>query len=51
MAFAQEFDNVMPIWGVQRENELKEWLSFMEKPAVMTEEIKTFIEKEKTFID
>ena len=48
MAFTQEFDNVMPIWGIQRDNELDEWLSFMEKPAVMTDEIKAFIDKEKS---
>ena len=47
MAFAQEFDNVMPIWGIQRENELDEWLSFMENPPVMSDEIRAFIEKEK----
>ena len=48
MAFTQEFDNVMPIWGIQRDNELDEWLSFMENPAVMTDEIQAFIDKEKS---
>ena len=47
MAFMTEHDNVLPIWGVQRENELDEWLSFFEKTPEMTEEIRSFIENEK----
>ncbi len=47
MAFMQQFDNVIPIWGIQKESELKEWLSFMDKTPKMDEEIKRFIEKEK----
>ena len=47
MAFMTQFDNVMPIWGVQRESELEEWLSYMEETPEMTEEIRAFIEKEK----
>ena len=30
MAYMTRFDNLVPIWGIQRENELREWLSFME---------------------
>ena len=30
-----QYDNVLPIWGVQRMNELEEWLSFMELKMVM----------------
>ena len=47
MAFFSQFDNTMPIWGVQRENELEEWLSYMEATPVMTPETAAFIEKEK----
>ena len=47
MAFVTQFDNVMPIWGVQREKELEEWLSYMEETPDMTAEIAAFIEKEK----
>lgn len=46
MAYALEYD-VLPIWGIQRESELEEWLSFMEKEVTMTEELRAFIEKEK----
>ena len=48
MAFMTQFDNVMPIWGVQREKELDEWLSYFDNTPEMTDEISTFIEKEKT---
>ena len=48
MAFVTQFDNVMPIWGVQREKELEEWLSYMEETPEMSAEISAFIEKEKT---
>ena len=47
MAFMTQFDNVLPIWGVQRMNELEEWLSFMEKTPEMTEEITAFIASER----
>lgn len=47
MAFTLGYDNVMPIWGIQKEQELDEWLSYMEDVPAMTDEIRTFIEKEK----
>lgn len=47
MAFMTQFDNVLPIWGIQKESELEEWLSFMERTPEMDEEIKTFIEQER----
>lgn len=47
MAFMQQFDNVLPIWGVQRQNELDEWLSYMDRTPEMTDEIRAYIEKEK----
>lgn len=38
---------VAPIWGIQRESELDEFLAYNENPPVMTDEIKAYIEKEK----
>lgn len=46
-AYLAQFDNVLPIWGVQREKELDEFLSYIENPPVMTEEIKAVIEKDR----
>ncbi len=46
-AYLAQFDNVLPIWGIQRERELDEFLAFMTNPPVMDEEIKTIIEKDR----
>ena len=46
MANVSQYD-VLPIWGIQRENELDEWLAFMEKEPVMSDEIRAFIDKER----
>ncbi len=46
-AFQAQYDHVLPIWGIQRERELDEFLAFDKKPPVMTEEIAALIEKEK----
>ena len=47
MAFISEYDNVVPIWGIQREKELEEWISYMDETPTMTGEIKEFIDKEQ----
>ena len=46
-AFQAQFDNVVPIWGVQREHELDEFLSYMDNPPTMTDEIKAIIESDR----
>lgn len=46
-AFEAQFDNVLPIWGVQREKELDQWISCIDNPPKMTEEIKQLIEKDR----
>ncbi|MBQ3406223.1 MAG: aldo/keto reductase [Lachnospiraceae bacterium] len=47
MAFIAGYDNVLPIWGVQKMSELEEWLSYMDETPVMNEEMASFIEKER----
>ncbi len=47
MAFMNDFDNVLPIWGIQRESELEEWLSYMDNTPRMTGEIAEFVKKEQ----
>lgn len=47
MAFISPFDNFVPIWGVQRESELDEWLSYFEDTPEMTPELEEFIEGER----
>ena len=46
MAFMSEYP-VLPIWGIQRETELREWLSYFEKEAVMTDGLRAVIEKDR----
>lgn len=46
-AFAAQFDNVLPIWGIQRESELDEFISYIDNPPVMTDEIKAVIKADK----
>ena len=46
-AFIAQFDNVLPIWGVQRENELDEFISYMENTPEMTEELSAVIERDR----
>ncbi len=47
MAFMGQFDNVVPIWGVQKESELDEWLAFFEKTPEMDDRIRALIEADK----
>ena len=47
MAYVSQFENTVPIWGIQKETELDEWLSYMEETPKLTDEIADFIEKEK----
>lgn len=47
MAFTNQFDNVVAIWGIQRMSELLEWLSYMDNTPEMNEEYEEFIKKER----
>ncbi len=46
-AFQARFDNVLPIWGVQREQELEEFLSYIENPPVMDDELSAIIARDR----
>ena len=47
MAFMSEY-TVLPIWGIQRESELDEWLGFFEKDISLDDELKAVIEKDRS---
>ena len=47
MAYMTQFDNLVPIWGIQRENELQEWLSYMNDTPYMSGEIAAYIKGEQ----
>lgn len=46
MAFMSEYP-VLPIWGIQREEELDQWLGFFYREVKMSESLKAFIEQER----
>ena len=46
-AYLDQFDNVLPIWGIQRESELDEFLSYAVNPPAMTEKMQEVIEKDR----
>ena len=46
-AYLAQFNNTLPIWGIQRESELDEFISYIENPPIMTAEIKAYIENER----
>ena len=45
-AFLNQFENVLPIWGIQKLQELDEFLSY-DKNTILTDDLKTDIEKDK----
>lgn len=47
-AWQAEFENTLPIWGVQKESELDEFISYMDNPPSMDDpELKAVIEKDR----
>ncbi|MDL2248594.1 aldo/keto reductase [Tyzzerella sp. OttesenSCG-928-J15] len=46
-AYIAQYDNVLPIWGVQREHELDEFISYIDNPPTLTAEISGIIEKDR----
>ncbi len=48
MNFIKQYDNVVPIWGVQSEKELEEWLALEQaEDFALTEELNAVIEKDR----
>ncbi len=45
-AYQNQFDYVVPVWGIQRESELQEFISFMNNPPAMDEEMQAVIAKD-----
>lgn len=46
-AYISQFDGVLPIWGVQREHELEEFLSYMDRPPVLDETLQAVIDRDR----
>ena len=47
MAFMTQYDNVLPIWGIQKMEELEEWLAFMDETPEYTDDSRAYVEKER----
>ncbi|GHT50262.1 aldo/keto reductase [Bacteroidia bacterium] len=43
-----DFDNVLPIWGVQHESELDEFIGYMHNPPALTGELLAIITQDKS---
>ena len=46
-AFMQQYENVVPIWGIQRQEELDQWLDITARNVTMTEALKAVIEADR----
>lgn len=46
-AFIRQYDNVLPIWGIQRESELDEFLSYMDHEPQMNSELEAVIKHDQ----
>lgn len=46
-AYIAEYDNALPIWGVQKESELDEFISYQENPPQLSGEIKEIIDHDQ----
>ncbi len=47
-AYMSQFDSVLPIWGIQRERELEEFLGHIRETPLLDEKLKTVIEKDRS---
>ena len=46
-AFQARYENVLPIWGIQKEEELDEFISYIAHPPVMSGEIQDVIDRDR----
>lgn len=46
-AFQAQYDNALPIWGIQRERELDEFLSYIDNPPQLTDALQAIIDRDK----
>ena len=46
-AFMKQYANVVPIWGIQKEEELDQWLELAERDPDLTPELQAVIDKDR----
>ena len=47
-AFQAQYENALPIWGIQRERELDEFVSYIANPPEMTDELRALIDHDRS---
>lgn len=47
-SFIKQYDNVVPIWGIQRENELLQFIEMEKNPPAYDDAMKALIEKDRS---
>jgi aryl-alcohol dehydrogenase-like predicted oxidoreductase len=47
-AFLNQFDHVLPIWGIQKVNELDEFISYGENPPILDQKLQEVIDKDRS---
>lgn len=45
--FADQYDAVLPLWGVQKLSEIKEFVALAENPPVLTDELKALMDQDR----
>lgn len=45
--FIRQFENVVPIWGIQKESELDEFIALAANPPLLDDEMKAVIERDR----
>lgn len=50
-AYLNQFENVLPIWGIQKENELDEFILHMKNIPEMSDQIAKIIENDRAVLD
>ena len=46
-AWQDQFDHVLPIWGIQRESELDEFIRYIDHPPVLDDQLKSLMERDR----
>ena len=46
-AYLAQYDHVLPIWGIQKESELDEFIQYIDNPPSLTKKLKAVIKKDR----
>lgn len=49
-AYIAQYDNVLPIWGIQKEEELDEFINYINNPPVLNQELSAIIDYDRKIL-